>query len=250
MSYNPFSLEGKKVLITGASSGIGRAAAIECSKVGAQVFLTGRSVSRLEETLNHMDGKEEHQLIPCDLSDSKEMDRLIDTLPEIQGVVNNAGYTIPAPIPFIDKDTYTAMLSVNTVAPIYILRTLLKKKKIKRGASIVFTSSLAALGKTYVGNTMYASCKGAISAFVQGAALELSAKGIRVNAVCPGMVETNILSSGAISEEQIEIDKKNYPLHRYGRPEEIAWAMIYLLSDASAWTTGINLVLDGGYSIK
>lgn len=250
MSYNPFSLEGKKVLVTGASSGIGRATAIECSKVGAQLFLTGRDMPRLNETLSRMTDRERHQVIPCDLNNSDEIDRLIEALPEIQGVVNNAGYTISTPVQFIDEGIYKQMLSVNTVAPIYIVRTLLKKKKIKRGASIVFTSSIAALGRSYVGNTMYASSKGAISAFVQGAALELSAKGIRVNAVCPGMVETNILSTGAISSDQIEEDKKNYPLHRYGRPEEVAWAMIYLLSDASAWTTGTNLVLDGGYSIK
>ena len=125
-----------------------------------------------------------------------------------------------------------------------------KKKKIKKGASVVFTSSLSGLGRTSVGNTIYAGTKGAISAFVQGAALELAAKGIRVNAVCPGMVETNIMNGSMVSSEQLEEDKKNYPLKRYGRPEEVAWAMIYLLSDASSWTTGTNIILDGGYSVR
>ena len=249
MIYNPYSLEGKTIFITGASSGIGRSAAIECSKLGASVIITARNKGRLEETLSQLSGTN-HQMHICDLNNPQEVASLIDILPEVNGVINNAGYTAFSPIAFIDEDTMKAMYEVNTIAPIMILRTLVKKKKIKRGASVVFTSSLSGLGRTSVGNTMYAGCKGAISAFVQGAALELASKGIRVNAVCPGMVETNILDNSVVSSEQIEADKKIYPLKRYGRPEEIAWAMIYLLSDASAWTTGTNLILDGGYSIR
>ncbi len=249
MNYNPFSLEGKTVLVTGASSGIGRAAAVECSRLGAHVILTGRDSHRLEETLSQLAGNG-HQVSICDLNDTGAIEQMIDTLPELQGLINNAGYTVFSPVQFIEENAYKSMIQVNTFAPIYILRTLVKKKKLKKGASVVFTSSLSGLGRTSVGNTMYASSKGAISAFVQGAALELATKGIRVNAVCPGMVETSILSSGTVSDDQIEADKKNYPLRRYGRPEEVAWAMVYLLSDASSWTTGTNLVLDGGYSIR
>ena len=114
----------------------------------------------------------------------------------------------------------------------------------------MFTSSLAGIARVSPGNSMYASCKGAVSAFVRGAARELADKNIRVNAVCPAMVETEILSSSTISQEQLEKDKLRYPLKRYGKPEEIAWAMIYLLSDASSWVTGTNMVLDGGALIK
>ena len=247
--YNPYSLEGKTIFITGASSGIGRSAAIECSKLGASVIITGRNEERLQETLSQLEGGN-HKMVICDLSKPEEVVSLIESLPEVNGVINNAGYTSFAPIQFIDEEVMKGMYEVNTIAPIMILRTLVKKKKVKRGASVVFTSSLSGLGRTSVGNTMYAGCKGAISAFVQGAALELAPKGIRVNAVCPGMVETNILSGGVVSSEQIEEDKKIYPLKRYGKPEEVAWAMIYLLSDASGWTTGTNFILDGGYSIR
>lgn len=247
--YNPFSLAGKTIFITGASSGIGRSAAIECSRLGANVIITGRNEERLKETLSQMEGPN-HRIILCDLNNLDELTSLIESLPEVQGVVNNAGFTTIAPVQFIDETTLKNLYDVNTIAPILILKTLLKKKKIKRGASIVFTSSLSGLGRTSVGNTMYASSKGAISAFVQGAALELAPKGIRVNAVCPGMIETNILSGGVVSAEQIEEDKKIYPMKRYGTPEEVAWAMVYLLSDASSWTTGTNLILDGGYSIR
>ena len=247
--YNPFSLVDKTILVTGASSGIGRSAAIECSKLGASVIITARNEERLKETLSQMDGSN-HRMVICDLNNLDEVTTFIESLPEIHGVVNNAGFTTFAPVQFIDETALKGLYNVNTIAPILILKTLLKKKKIKRGASIVFTSSLSGLGRTSVGNTMYASSKGAISAFVQGAALELAPKGIRVNAVCPGMIETNILSGGVVSAEQIEEDKKIYPMKRYGTPEEVAWAMIYLLSDASSWTTGTNLILDGGYSIR
>lgn len=247
--YNPYSLEDKTIFITGSSSGIGRSAAIECSKLGASVIITARNKERLKETLSQLEGQN-HKMIICDLNNPEDVASLIDSLPEVNGVINNAGYTTFAPIQFIDEDVMKGMYQVNTIAPIMILRTLVKKKKVKRGASIVYTSSLSGLGRTSVGNTMYAGCKGAISAFVQGAALELAPKGIRVNAVCPGMVETNILSGGVVSSEQIEEDKNKYPLKRYGKPEEVAWAMIYLLSDASGWTTGTNLILDGGYSIR
>lgn len=248
-AYNPYSLEGKTILVTGASSGIGKSAAIECSKLGAKVIITARNEERLRQTFENLEG-EGHIMKLCDLNDSTQIEKMVQDLPEVQGVINNAGFTKILPIPFIDEGSLKDLLQVDTVAPILILKNLVKKKKLKTGASIVFTSSMAGLGKATVGNTMYVACKGAISAFIQGAALELAPKGIRVNAVCPAMVDTGILDSGTISSEQLETDKHNYPLGRYGKPQDIAWAMAYLLSDASAWVTGINLVIDGGYSIK
>lgn len=246
--YNPYSLEGKTILVTGASSGIGRASAIECSKLGARVVITARNEERLKETLSAMEG-DNHLVIPCDLSDEASIDNLVAELPEIQGLLNNAGFTKILPIQFISSEDLTSILGVNTVAPILLLQKLLKKKKLKKGASVVFTSSMAGIGFSSVGNSMYAASKGAISAFIRCAAKELAPKGIRVNAVCPAMVDTGILSAGTISSEQLEENKKRYPLGRFGKPEEIAWAIIYLLSDASAWVTGDNLILDGGVSI-
>lgn len=248
-SYNPYSLEGKTILITGASSGIGRAAAIECSKLGAKVIITARNEARLRETIARLEGKG-HSLCVCDLNNEEELKKMVNSLPELDGLINNAGFTMAKPIQFIDSDSISKLIQVNTIAPILILKYLLKKKRIKKNASIVITSSVAGLGHTTVGNAMYSTSKGALSAFVVSAAIELASKGIRVNAVCPGMVETNILSEGIITEEQVEKDKQNYPLKRYGNPEEVAWAMIYLLSDASSWVTGSNMIIDGGYSIR
>lgn len=247
--YNPFSLEGKTILITGASSGIGRATAIECSKMGATVILTARNEERLQQTLDDMEG-EGHKMICCDMSSSNDIKSLISDVPVLDGIVLNAGFTKLYPIPFIKETELLSILQVNTMAPILLLNDLVKKKKLAKGSSVVFTSSMAGLGKTSVGNSIYTASKGAISSFVKCAGLELAAKKIRVNAVCPAMVDTGILSSGTISEEQLQADIKNYPLGRYGKPEDIAYSMIYLLSDASAWVTGTNLVIDGGISAK
>lgn len=249
MSYNPFSLEGKTILVTGASSGIGKAAAFECSKMGATVIVTARNEARLSQTFSELEG-DGHQMFLCDLASESDIDKMVAELPEIQGLINNAGYTKILPVQFINAEDLKGILDVNTIAPMLLLQKLLKKKKLKKGASVVFTSSMAGLGSSTVGNSMYTASKGAISAFIRCVALELAPKNIRVNAVCPAMVDTGILDSGTVSKEQLEEDIKNYPLGRYGQPNDIAWAMIYLLSDASGWITGDNLVIDGGVTLK
>ncbi len=247
--YNPYSLAGKTILVTGASSGIGKAAAIECSKLGAKVIITARNEDKLKETISSLEGVS-HQYVLCDLANEKRIDGLVEQLPEIQGLVNNAGFTKILPIQFINPEDITNIFKVNTLAPVMLLQKLLKKKKLKKGASVVFTSSIVGLGCCTVGNSMYTASKGAISAFIRSAALELAPKQIRVNAVCPGMVDTGILDAGTISEEQLNAEVKNYPLGRFAKPEEVAWAMIYLLSDASSWVTGDNFVIDGGLTLK
>ena len=249
MTYNPFSLENKTILITGASSGIGRATAIECSKLGATIIAVGRNEKRLKETLNQLYGLG-HQERICDLSKLESIDDIVDSISEIDGLVNNAGITITRPVQFIKEQDYKDLLTINTIAPVLLFKQLIRMKKLKNNSSVVFTSSIAALGKNAVGNSMYASSKGAISSFVKAVVPEVSKRGIRVNAVCPGMVNTGILDAGTISKEQLALDVLNYPLKRYGNPEEVAWAIIYLLSDASSWVTGIDLVIDGGISVK
>ncbi len=245
VNYNPYSLEGKTILVTGASSGIGRGAAIECSKMGAKVIITARNEERLKETLSKLEG-EGHEMHVCDLNEKDAVKTLVDSLPEVQGVINNAGFTKIQPIPFINEDVFQNIMQVNTISPVLILKYLVKKKKLKSGGSVVFTSSLAGIGMVSVGNTMYACSKGAVSAFIQGAAKELAAKNIRVNAVCPAMVDSQILASGTITDDQLKKTMELYPLGRFGKPEDVAWAMIYLLSDAANWITGVNLPIDGG----
>ena len=246
MSYNPFSLEGKTILITGASSGIGRSTAVECSKMGAQLILTGRNEQRLIMTMDLLDGQN-HSYIPADLTDDNEMQHLIASLPPLDGLVNNAGIQKYMPTQFITEDDLLRILKTNTIAPILLTRTLVKKKKMKNPSSVVFTSSIAGNFKCSPGNAMYSTSKGAISGFMRNSAIDLAAKGIRCNAVNPGMIVTPIMTeNSALTEEQWEENRKLYPLKRFGKPEDVAFAIIYLLSDASSWVTGSSLIIDGG----
>lgn len=247
--YNPFSLEGRTILITGASSGIGRATAIECSRLGAKVIITARNEQRLQETLSLME-KGGHTSIVCDLSLPENLTSLVAQLPQIDGFVSNAGINNILPVAFISENEIKKIFQVNAVAPILLLKELAKKKKFKKNSSVVFTSSLAGMGVAAVGNGVYTASKGAISAFMKVAALELAPRMIRVNAVCPGMTETSMIYDESINKEQLLEDMARYPLGRYGAPNDIAWAIIYFLSGASSWVTGTNLIIDGGLSIR
>ena len=248
MSYNPFTLEGKTILITGASSGIGRATAIECSKLGATCVITARNEERLNETLSQMEG-EGHQIIVTDIATQDGIDTLVEQSPAIDGLVNNAGVSHTKPISFIKEEELNRIFSINTFAPIVLTKSLLKKKKMNVGGSIVFLSSAASINPD-VANSIYSATKAAIASFSRSCAKELSVKQIRSNSVHPGMVETELVKNLIFSAEDLEDDKAKYILKRYGKPEEIAWLIIYLLSDASAWVTGTSMIIDGGLLVK
>ena len=252
MSYNPYSLEGKTVLVTGASSGIGRTTAIECSKMGASVIITARNEERLKATLESLDtdSGQTHQMVIADLSSQDGVNALVDELPHLDGVSLNAGIVKTLPVKFINKDDLTEVLNVNMMGPILLAQRLLKKKKITKGSSVVFTSSIGGVMISTVGNTMYGVSKGGLNAFMKGMALEMASIGIRSNSVNPGFVATNILSAGTISEEDLKKNVAAYPLGRFGKPEDIAYAIVYLLSDASSWVTGHTLVVDGGVILR
>ena len=246
---NPFSLEGKTILVTGASSGIGRATAIACSQMGAVVVVTGRNEPRLQETLDALEGSG-HQMIVADIANDDQIDYLVDQIPAINGLVNNAGITETCPTQFIKRDKLNSVMEVNTIAPILLTQRILKKKKLGKGGSIVFTCSISGTCVCVGGNVLYSASKGAIHGFMKNAALDLAHKGIRVNDVCPGMIDTHILDAGTISEEQLEIEAQRYPMKRFGKPEEVAYGIIYLLSDASSFVTGSSIVIDGGFTLQ
>ena len=252
MSYNPFSLENKTVLVTGASSGIGRMTAIECSRMGATVIITARNKERLQETFDALDhsARQSHLQVIADLTTDEAILSLADSLPVLDGVSLNAGVVKTLPVKFINQEALSEVLSINMIAPILLVQRLLKKKKLQRGSSVVFTSSIGGVMISTIGNTMYGVSKGGLNAFMKGLALELASNGIRSNSVNPGFVDTSILSAGIISEEQLKENMKAYPLGRFGRPIDIAHAIIYLLSDASSWVTGHSLVIDGGVTLK
>ena len=246
--YNPFSLENKTILVTGASSGIGRAIAIECSKMGASVIITGRNEKRLKETYSQMEGNQPNYIV-ADLSNSDDMQNLSKSITLLNGLVNCAGLTKVLPFPFAERKDFEEVMEVNFFAPTELSRLLVKTKKLQKGASIVFISSVSGVYCSAVAGSIYSSSKGAINGLAKAMALDLAPKGIRVNCVNPGMIDTNIFSEGKITQEQLNEDMKRYPLKRYGKPEEVAYAVIYLLSDAAEWIAGSNLLIDGGYTL-
>lgn len=245
--HNPFTLEGKTILVTGASSGIGRATAIECSKMGARCIISGRNPVRLQETLDALEGNGHMQVI-ADLYVQEDIDSLVDAIPAIDGLVNNAGVGINKPVSYIKQEDLEHVFQVNTFAPILLTKALLRKKKINKNGSIVFTSSVSAFGSN-IGRSVYGASKSAIMAYMHYCARELAGKPIRANAVHPAMTDTPLIYSGTLTEENRLRDMQQYPLKRYAKPEEIAYAIIYLLSDASSWTTGTSLIVDGGLSL-
>lgn len=247
MTYNPFSLEGKTVLITGASSGIGRAAAIECSRCGANVILNGRNKERLTETMENLEGSN-HLIVPGDLTEEVDIARVVEIVPSLDGAILSAGINDKSLIKFLSEDHINKMLSTNFIAPVKLIRGLVKKKKLNKEASVVFISSAAAFLPS-IANAMYASSKAAISQFSKVLALELMPQKIRVNTIEPTFVETAMVMKPEI-KDTIDMVRESSPFGRLISPEEVALASIYFLSDASKLVTGSNLVIDGGYLIK
>ena len=246
--YNPFSLSGKTILVTGASSGIGRATAIECSKMGAVLVLTGRNLERLQETLAQLEGQG-HAVLQCDLTEEEAINRFAKELPILNGVVLCAGISMLRPVAAINGEALQTVFRTNCFAPMLLTRYLLKHKRMATGASMVFVGSISGISNVATALSTYGASKSALMSFVRYAALELAGKKIRCNAVLPGRVETALLQNQTLNEEEVQQDMAKYPLKRYAQPHEVAQGIIYLLSDAANWVTGTSLTIDGGRSL-
>ena len=244
--FNPFTLKGKTILVTGASSGIGRGIAIACSKMGASVIINGRNEQRLAETLREMRGEENLSLI-ADLSQTDAVAIMVRQLPKLDGVVHCAGIGQRILCKQLQESDLDNMMDVNFKAPVMFQTELLRQKKINKGASIVFIASIAYDSPT-IGNAMYCASKGAVISYANCLALELAPRLIRVNCILPAMIWTDLIYKGGITEEELKEDEKKYPLKRYGKAEDVANLSVYLLSDASAWMTGSSIKLTGGIS--
>ncbi len=253
MNYNPYSLENKNILVTGASSGIGKATAIECSKIGANVVITARNEERLKAVFDELDTSngQQHQMLIADLSSGEGLDSLAAAIPELDGVSSNAGMAIGnKPIKFIKEEDVLAIMNTNTFSHAMLAKLLFKKKKLKNNASMVFTASIGGVVSYGPGNTIYGMSKAALQSFVKYAAIEFAPRGIRCNNVCPGMIETPLINLDALTDEDKAIDADKYLLKRYGQPVEVARTIVFLLSDASSFITGTNIVVDGGYTVN
>ena len=247
MEYNPFTLKGKTILVTGASSGIGQATAVECAQMGAEVVITGRDTERLQATADLVENLKAQ--IAADLTNQEDVEHLVASLPPLDGAVLCAGNSTTLPLQFGSREKFDEMFNVNFFAPVELLRLMYKKKVLQKGASVVLIASIGGTHSFMPGNGVYGASKAALNSLMKYAAREYASRKIRVNSICPGMVDTPLIHRGTITEEQLAEDAKRYPLGRYGKPDDIANGVVYLLSDASSWLTGHDLVIDGGFSI-
>lgn len=247
---NPYTLEGKVVLVTGAGSGIGRTTSIQCSKLGATMVLVDINPVTVKETLGMLANQElDHSSLVCDLTNPEDINSLCEQVTGLNGIVMCAGINNNSPIPFCTREKYDKIFDVNFFSTVEVLRLLYKKKRIMNNASVVAIASIGGVFKYTFGNAIYGASKSALNTTMKYAAREFASRKIRVNTICPGMVETPFIKSGTVTDEQHEKDMESYPLKRYGHPQDIAFGVIYLLSDAASWITGQNMVIDGGITI-
>jgi len=216
--------------------------------MGAHVIITGRNQVRIDEVKHELNGTG-HLGVIADLTQEDQLLNLVDQLPIVDGVVLCAGQGAVVPFKMADRKKINPVFEINYFAPVELLRLLIKKKKLANESSVVFVSSIGGVDSITIGNSIYGASKAAFNSAMRFCALELAPKKIRVNSVCPGMVNTSLIKGGAVSDEQHQADMLKYPLKRYGEPEDIAHGIVYLLSAASSWVTGHSLVIDGGYTV-
>lgn len=241
---NPFSLSGKTVLVTGASSGIGRGIAVACSQMGATVVINGRNHARLQETLAMLDGTG-HLSLVADLTVQADITNIVNQMPKLDGVVHCAGVGIRKLCKQITEADIDYVMNANFKAPVLLQAELMTCKKVNKAASIVFISSIS-VNSPSVGNAVYSASKGAITSYANCLKLELAPRLIRVNTIHPAMVWTDLILAEGVDEEQLRADEQTYLLKRYGKPEDVANLAVYLLSDASEWMTGSHIDITGG----
>lgn len=245
--YNPFDLLGKKILVTGASSGIGRGVAIDLSKMQADMVITGRDSTRLNDTFVNLE-EGNHQQVIADLCYDNDLENLIDSIPVLDGIVLSAGIIKTVPVKNISDEALEGIFNTNIISNIKLISRLLRKKKIAHGGSVVFISSVSTFN-VKIGNSLYSATKGGINSFAKVMALEVAKQKIRVNCIQPGFVPSNILKNHGLGDSAVQWYAERHPLG-FGTPTDIANACIYLLSDAARWMTGSILTIDGGYTLQ
>ena len=252
---NPFSLGNKTIIITGASSGIGRECAIACSKMGARIVLIGRSNDRLIETLSLMDKNNIHIPINLDLNQydlfPTKITDIKDSVGKIDGIIHCAGISTTLPLKFVKHEKLVEFFSTNVFSSYNLTRDVIKNNLFnENGGSIIFISSIMGIvGEN--GKSLYSMTKGALISACKSLSIELAKKKIRVNCILPGAIITPInekLPHIADPEQRKKLEDKH--LLGLGETTDVANGAIFLLSNASRWVTGTNLIIDGGYTAK
>lgn len=245
---NPFQLNNRTVLVTGASSGIGRQVAISCSEIGARVVITGRDRDRLNDTYKQLRGNN-HLQFTADLLNEAERAKFAESVPELDGVVHCAGIVSPVLAKYIEEKHIRHVIGSNFEIPMLLTGKLMRSKKINKGASFVFISSVASKFP-YNGGTLYSAAKAALEAYSRNLAFENYNRGVRSNCIVSAMIDTPMYEE-TIKGMQFTPEQyaSRYPLG-IGKTEDVANAVIFFLSDASRWVTGSELKLDGGYTLS
>ena len=242
--FNPFSLQGKTILVTGASSGIGHAIAIACSRMGANIIANGRNVEKLEATISDMEGNG-NAIMPADLTKAEVVKAMVSQLPKLDGIVHCAGIGHRMPAKLLTESEIDRVMETNFKSAILLQTELMNGKKLNKDGSVVFIASAAPQMPSF-GNAVYSASKAAIIGYAKCLSLELAPRGIRVNCICPAMVWTDLIMQEGVGREELEQAQQKYPLKRYGKPEDVANLAIYLLSDASQWMTNSCIDITGG----
>ena len=253
--FNPFSLKGKNIVISGAASGIARQCAISCSKMGARLILLDMNEDGLKETMTMVERPEEHYYGIVNLTERERVKEVVTEgvakVGKVHGLLNCAGISTTLPLNSVKEDTLDRFFKVNVYTGYYLTQEICRRANLaEEGASVVFFSSVAgSYGEA--GKSVYGMTKGALKAVAKSLAVELARKNVRVNSISPGVIVTPInqnLPHIADPEKRAALEAQH--LLGLGKTTDIANACIYLLSDASRWVTGINLFVDGGYTAR
>ena len=246
--FNPFSIEGKTILVTGAASGMGKATAIACAKMGAHVVAADYNTAGMAQTIGELDG-EGHEQFTINLAEESTWGDLIMNTPVLDGIANCAGIANMNPFMFVNREEFDKVFNINFFGPVLLTKSLIKAKKLNKCGSIVFVASMDGTKIVHAGNSVYSASKSALMGISRNMAIDLAPKKIRVNCVLPGTTDTPLIRTGNVTEESLAEVAKTFPLKRFGTPEDMAYGIIYLLSDASSFVTGTELTIDGGYTI-
>lgn len=238
-----FDLNNKTILVTGGSSGIGKSIANLCSHLGAQTIIVGRNEKRLQENVSSMGISASY--IVADLTSDDDIQALVEKLPKLNGIVHCAGIGHRKMGKQVTREDVEKVMRINFEAPVLLQAALLSSKKVLPGSSIVFIASKAASSPS-IGNGIYSASKGALISYAKCLSLELAPRQIRVNCVNPAMIWTDLILQGTATKEDLELEQQNYPLKRYGQPEDVANMVAFLLSDVSSWLTNSCYDVTGG----